>query len=677
MATSPTFPISASVLFDAARALDRSPKPAPPAVTQPTLNTIAAATVYRREEPAPAPADRRAHERRYALAALEYECQKLAAAPESMRHTRRLNSACALGGFIPCGALSATEIENALFSARIPASNVEGERQTIRDGIRYGVAAPRVIPDRPYTTSSIGVDAEILENVDLVTKLRDYPRTDTGNAECLALLYGDQLRYCRDLGRGAWMAWDETRWNNDGDVTAAQATIIVARARQAAMLHIANPDERKRAVSFAISSEDQRRAAAMLNRAAVLPEFTTKLSHYDQHPFLAAVTNGTLDLATGELRESRREDYITMRYGCAYDPAATAPVWQASIASWFGGDQELIRYIQRAVGWTLTGDTRKAALFICFGGGANGKSKFLGALMDLLGDYAANTPFETFDASNRNDKGDDLAMLKGKRLVTAIETDEDRRLSEARVKAVTGKDPITCRFLYGTYFTYVPNYKIWFAVNHKPIVTGTDRGLWRRLKMIPFIQNFEGREDELLDEKLRAELPGILNWALDGLRAWQREGLGTCAVVDQATAEYQQESDLIGQWAAEATTDAADGWLTVAEGLRSCNEWCVSYGYKPVTANRLSRNLTEKGYQRGTNGRQRGFHGLRLAESSDAAPVFAVGDKAHDDRCAFNARAQLRVGNYAKAREWARQIRGVTQQAELERAIDEAEGASA
>ncbi len=662
MAISQPFQHSYKRFIDAAKSLDQSqPKPTP---QQPTWNTLPKSSQQA--------ADERERQRRYALGALEGECDKLALAPPTTRHQRRLNAAIALGGFVRDGHLSEQEIEAALFSARIPESNVQGERQTIRDGIRYGEAKPRDIPPprNPLVPSAIHPAAA--DDADLMTQLRDAPQTDAGNAECLALLYADVFRY--DKSRKKWLEWNGTRWIADADGAVHRATTLLARTRQAAFLTISDSDKRLKAMKFGITSENTTRSNALLAQAIHLEAFETMIEQYDRNNWLAGTLNGTLDLRTRELRAADRGEYITKQLGTAVDPAATAARWLRFIDEVFAGDAELIAYIQRAVGYSLTGDTREQKLFLCYGGGANGKSVFLDVLAALLGDYAATASFDTFDAGHRTDATNDLAALKGARLVTVIETDEDRRLSEARVKSVTGQDPISCRFLYGEFFTYRPTFKLWFAMNHKPGIRGTDRGIWRRVKLIPFTQNFEGREDKRLKEKLLEELPGILNWALVGLRHWQEQGgIGTAQAVETATDEYRIESDLVAQWLGECCDDEAEVHTPASTLYDSYRTWCKSYGYREPTATALGRSLVEKGYPKTRTKRGNVYVGLRLAEPTDASPSFTVGDVGHDQRATTQARLWLRNGEYAKAAEVARTVRGNREQQALLQEIYDAE----
>jgi putative DNA primase/helicase len=221
----------------------------------------------------------------------------------------------------------------------------------------------------------------------------------------------------------------------------------------------------------------------------------------------------------------------------------------------------------------LVGDTSEQDFWIAYGGGANGKSTLLNTVLEVLGDYGTTTAFTTFDAENRNQYGNDIAALKGRRFVFASETERERTLAEARVKAVTGGDAISCKFLYGEYFTFTPQFRVWLAVNHKPSIRGVDRGIWRRIKLIPFSQNFEAKEDKRLRDKLQVELPGILNWLLAGLADWRQNGMAEPDSVRAATEDSRQESDQLGQWLEQEAELGADYSQNITELYRNYVQW--------------------------------------------------------------------------------------------------------
>lgn len=498
--------------------------------------------------------------------------------------------------------------------------NHDGDvKAAVRDAARaLGVAyAPHVSAARgpvsaaPTLDTAAGTDDS---NVDESEYLNGLNRTDAGNAEALALIYGETLRYCNT--RRKWLTWDGSRWCIDDDGQASRAAVDVARRRYQAAVAISDLDERRKAANWAMSSENSSKIESALKLAGNLQPFTTTINRYDADPMVAATPTATLDLVTGAARPPERDDYLTMALGASYTAGARCPRWLQFLSEVFAGDTALIAYLQRAVGYCLTGDTREQKVFLCYGGGANGKSTFLEVLTWLLGDYSANASFDTFDAARRSDSTNDLAALKGRRLVTVIETEEDRRLAEARVKAVTGGDLITARFLYGEFFSYRPQFKIWLAMNHKPVIRGTDRGIWRRLQLIPFMQNFEGREDKTLRDTLRDELPGILNWALDGLRAWQRDGLGTCAAVTQATREYQEESDQVGRWLSDNTAQGRTHSAVAAAAYANYVQWCEANGERPFSQTMWGRRLGERGYIRERTSRAWSWVGFGLVDNT-------------------------------------------------------------
>jgi putative DNA primase/helicase len=427
-------------------------------------------------------------------------------------------------------------------------------------------------------------------------QLLDTPQTDAGNAECLVALYGERLRWCRQLD--TWMSWSDNRWRADADAAALMAALRTVRERRVAAAYLPDPKASAALASWTYRSEMASKLKAMLSIAGYMDPFLSSIEDYDQQPMLAGVANGVLDLAAQTCRPGDQADMMSLQLGVAYDPQATCPRWEQFLEEVFGGNAELIAYIQRAVGYSLTGDVREQKLFLCFGDGNNGKSVLLDVLSSLLGEYAATAAFSTFDADRRSEQTNDLANLKGKRLVVISETNAGKRLDEGRVKAMTGlRDKITCRFLYKEEFSYTPECKIWMAMNHPPVVRNIDRGIWRRLDIIRFEQDFTGREDRTLPTKLQAELPGILNWALRGLHAWQQRGLDPPPCVQLATAEYKQSSDVVGQFLDEYTVNDPAGWITAQDLYNDFEHWSRNRGdHKPMQYPSFGKVITSKGY---------------------------------------------------------------------------------
>jgi putative DNA primase/helicase len=282
-----------------------------------------------------------------------------------------------------------------------------------------------------------------------------------------------------------------------------------------------------------------------------------------------------LDVTTGEFREHRQEDMITKIARVDYDPAAECPAWKQFVREIMNYNSDIIMFLQNAAGWALTGDTSEQTMFILFGSGANGKSTFLNTIMYVLGDYAIATPTETFMKKTGDQLTNDIARLRGTRFVTTTEAEQGKRLSEPLIKQITGNDRMTARFLYGEFFNFVPTFKIFMATNHKPVIKGTDYGIWRRIKLIPFTTRIEEeKQDKHLEEKLRSEASGILNWLLEGAMRWKKEGLRAPAVILNATDEYRGEMDVIGNFLKECCVRVPGSTIRIRELFKVYQEWC-------------------------------------------------------------------------------------------------------
>ncbi len=425
-------------------------------------------------------------------------------------------------------------------------------------------------------------------------------RTDAGNGELFARLHGNRLRF--DHRRKRWPLWAGHWWREDdiGAVRLLAKEVAPDRYQQA--LSIDNLDERRRESGFAIASENRQRLEAMLLAARSEPPIADAGDAWDRNPWPLGVANGVVDLRTGQLRPGRAEDRVTLHVDIAFDPDATCPRWERFLDEVFCNDDDLINYIWRAIGYSLTGDIREQCLFLCHGTGSNGKSVFLTVLRAMAGAYAADTPFTTFELQRGGNIPNDVAALVGRRIVTASETAENRRLNEARLKALTGGDAVTARFLHGEFFTFDPVAKFWLAVNHKPFVTDDSYGFWRRVRLIPFARRFTPLDaDEELVEKLLAELPGILTWAVRGAVIWRDYGMGSPQVVRTATDTYQAESDPLGDFL-EACCVLGEPYSVQASQLyRAYEEWARGEGLgdrERLTATmfgkRMSTRFTKK-----------------------------------------------------------------------------------
>lgn len=449
--------------------------------------------------------------------------------------------------------------------------------------------------------------------------------TDLGNARRLVRLHGGDLRHVSTWG---WATWDGTHWRRDDTGEAERRAKATVRTMYAEAGALESPAERRALGAWAQKCEDASRLAKMVALAKTEPEIACRPDQFDADPMLFNVENGTLDLRTGALRPHDRRDFITRCAPVRYDAAATCPRFLAFLDRIFAGNTRLIAFVQRAVGYTLTGSTGEHVVFFWIGTGANGKSVLLEVLRELLGPYAAQTGFDAFlDRKGGDGPRNDLARLAGARLVSASESDEGKRLAEGTVKQLSGGDTITARFLHQEFFEYRPQFKVVLVSNHKPRITGTDEGIWRRIRLVPFTVTIPAAErDPQLKATLVAELPGILNWALEGCRAWQVERLGNPDEVHAATAQYRAESDDLAEFfdlhcelAPEYAAPAADLYERYAA-------WA---GKGAVTVTRFGRMLTDRGFvgdKRGTGRDRRMWRvGLRL---SDGAPSPREGSEA-------------------------------------------------
>ena len=372
------------------------------------------------------------------------------------------------------------------------------------------------------------------------------PRNDSERAERFVELFADELRYVHAWDK--WLLWNGFRWvaDVDGAIFRKAQELPPLLIEEASLLE--DVDERKRAWGQAIRAGDKAKIEAMVGLARHHMAATPTL--FDSDPTLLGVANGVVDLHTGRFRNARREDYIIKQAGTAYDESAKCPLWETFLLRIFDGDTELVSFIQRAIGYSLTGCISEQCLFFLFGTGSNGKSTLAECLQDLFGDYALKTASSlyTLDKHGR-EPADAIARLVGKRFVTGSETEEGDDLAESRVKDITGGDTLTGRELYHSAFNFKPSHKLWIYGNHRPNVRGNDHGVWRRLKLVPFrVQISESEKDPDLGKKLREELPGILNWAINGCLEWRQVGLRGARAVVEATADYREDEDELGEF---------------------------------------------------------------------------------------------------------------------------------
>ena len=397
--------------------------------------------------------------------------------------------------------------------------------------------------------------------------------TEHGVALAFTKRFRGQLCYCHDAG--AWYRWTGTRWEQDRKHAAFSfARDLVAQANRRA-------DFKTQAITGKAAF-----AGGVEKFAQRDPAHAVTAEDWDRDPYLLATPGGVVDLRTGRMRAARPDDMMTKTTAVAPSRAVPPDLWLRFLDDTFQKDDDLIRFIKRWLGYCLTGDTKEHALFFGHGGGGNGKGVLLNTATRIMGDYATVAAMETFIASHGDKHPTDLAMLRGARMVCASETEEGRAWAEARIKQMTGGDPITARFMRQDFFTYRPQFKLTIIGNNKPVLKNVDDAARRRFHLVPFL-NKPAKKDLELEAKLEAEWPGILAWMIEGCLEWQAEGLGKPSKVAEATGEYFEAQDVFGQWAAEECIRDPNLMERPSKLLASLNTWAERNGHERVSAPRF------------------------------------------------------------------------------------------
>lgn len=484
---------------------------------------------------------------------------------------------------------------------------------------------------------------------------RGWPLTDTGNAERLVARFGDSIRHVED--RGVWFAYDAAsgRWlprlvalDRCSKVTARRiqeefsSAEEVAAAMQARLLQL--PEKDPAAEEAKAAAEGARRALealrawqkrseslaarrAMVQLAASEPTIAVGSDAFDRNRFLLNVRNGVLDLRRGSrqvLRPHDRDLYFTKAALVPWEPDAEAPTWRRCLRQWMGGDEDMVRFLQRVAGYFITGSVEAECFVILCGGGQNGKSTFLNALAAVLGPYATTAPAGLL-METRVDKATPgqqagLASLVGTRLVVASETDDSAHLSEAQVKATTCRDKISAKRMYEAPFDFEPTHHVALTTNHKPSISGTDDGIWRRVMLVEWgVQVSMAERDDRLAEKLLAERSGILRWAHEGCMEWQEGGGGIVGLAPPsrvlgALRRYREEQDTVGAFLADIAEFDADSRVGKSAFREAYENWCQENGHKPFGAKRFAQEMEKRGVSEDRVAAQRRWVGVRFRE---------------------------------------------------------------
>ncbi len=477
------------------------------------------------------------------------------------------------------------------------------EGHTVSEILDLLEAAPLFVPVAPPTA---------------VATAGAYSLDDIGNGEMFAAENCDLVRFCHT--RGDWMLFADGVWKVDLTRRInqlAKATGRRAIARAAAMQ---DPDARSLHLKHYSKMGQQATRNAMITDAASEPTLAADLSQFDCNPHLFNCKNGTIDLATGVFREHRASDLLSFQSPVTYDRGAKCHLWEKCLERWIPDDETRL-YLQDSVGLTLSGLVIDEFFNFLRGDGGNGKSKFTGAIEVLMGSYWHKTESETLmDAKNARNSGAPnaaLLQLKGARLVTAHEIAAHHTLSAALIKDLTGRDAITARGMYEKQSTtFLPQFTLWFFGNYKPKISDSSAGMWRRVRVIEFGQPIaEAEKDRSLSQKLEAELPGILNWALEGLLRVQRRGVFVPESVLSATAEYKAEQDPLGAFLGDCCELHPTFSISRAAMWSLWEAWAIDNGEDAQNARFLKQQLTRRGFSEYKRGGVRGFVGIAEKKS--------------------------------------------------------------
>jgi putative DNA primase/helicase len=539
--------------------------------------------------------------RAYAAAALDGEAKQLAMIGEGGRNYGLFAAVCKLGNYVHHGVLSQSETHTALLDACTANGYIKGHgsaafEKTFRSGLEWSADDELREPPPGKEQPRGNADPETTATT---------PELPLSSDEALALKFADQhggeYRYTHKWAQ--WHHYAGQCWREDVTLSYYDRARRLCRELAAG---IEKPGEardtasaKKRAAVISLAREDRRIAATV--------------EQWDRDPWLLSTPEGTIDLRTGETRAHSAADYITKITAVA--PGGECPRWRLFLKEITGGDVELAAYLQRVVGYSLTGDTREHALFFLYGTGGNGKGVLLSTLAGILACYHRAAPIEAFTASLGDRHPSEIAMLRGARLVTAVETEEGRYWAESRIKQLTGGDRVAARFMKQDWFEYTPEFKLLIAGNHKPALRSVDESIRRRFHLVPFNVTIDASQRDLeLSQKLKAEWPGILQWAIDGCAMWQQQGLAPPRAVTDATAAYLEAEDRVRTWIDERCERVPP---TIEKPLKELYGWWRSYceasGDDPRTDRWLRDRLEVLGFTTRKSQKGRQICGLQPA----------------------------------------------------------------
>ncbi len=524
----------------------------------------------------------------YATAALADELEKLRQCRPGTRNTTLNRCAFKLGQLVGSGILDASAAEAELMATarQIGLSDSEAAA-TIRSGLIAGQDHPRQLigtlkVEHPVPAATMEARDPLLE------ELVQLDETDAGNAQRLVRRSENILAYTPGQG---FLVYDGARWRMDAQLQRIRLAVETAAGIADEAPYLERDNDRAGRARFSKASLSKGSLDRMLDVAR--HRLMKDDAAFDADPYLLNVKNGTINLRTGGIQPHSPGDLQTKLAPVDYNPQAECPTLLSFLDQALAGDADLTAFVQKAVGLSLTGITSEQVFFFPFGPGSTGKSTLVNIIRDMLGDYGMHTPTESL-MTKQYDNGipADVARLKGARMVTATEVNWHRQIDEAKVKAMTGGDPLTARFLHGNFFEFVPQFKLWLAANDLPGVRGTAEAFWRRVRVIPFkVKVADDVKDGDLPKKLKAEFPGILAWAVRGCLAWQREGLGIPKAVKHATEGWVRKADHLPKFCNDELINEHGNNLSAHFLIERYKAWCVQHGETPLNDSKLKAAL--------------------------------------------------------------------------------------
>lgn len=474
--------------------------------------------------------------------------------------------------------------------------------------------------ERTIANAIIGMGATIVGLSSSGLQLESYG--DIRNARAFASIARGKFLYVATRDR--WLRWDEQKWLLcEKNEHIAEAKRVCGEILAAAGLVLSQDQERgKKLVTDAVTSHNMPRIMAMLKLAASEPKMAVVERELDNDPYCLGVANGVVDLRNGNHLSNQPEMLITRYCNAEYDDDAKCDRWFQFLDQVFQGDIDTIESVQRLVGCTLLGLAGEEILVICYGHGSNGKSVFSNVVHTIMGGYAVTAPPSLLTTRKANDSSprNDIAAIAGARYLSINEMQAGDRLDEQVVKSLAGREPISARFLHQEYFEFMPTFTPWLRTNHKPVVTGQDDGIWRRLILLKFGRTFTDTEkDPALEQKLLAERDGILRWMVVGAQKYLRDGLQLSPRMEAERATYRKESDLLGEFLSDKTVQNPVAKTNQGTLYEEYREWCEKEaGVRPMSKKSFTQRLAERGYAEGKSGTNRFYCGLALASVKGA-----------------------------------------------------------